>query len=146
MLLISHRGNISGRKPSKENTIPYIKEALKAGYYCEIDVWMKLPSKDFYLGHDKPDRKVSLRFLQTPRLILHAKNEQTFIELLKLGLHCFFHTNESIILTSHGWIWKYPTSMIYPGTIVLFPERFNFKKASLQNCAGICSDRIRSYK
>ena len=35
--LIAHMGNISGSNPSRENTVKYIKEALKAGYDVECD-------------------------------------------------------------------------------------------------------------
>ena len=38
MILISHRGNIDGKNPEKENTVAYITEALDKGYHCEIDV------------------------------------------------------------------------------------------------------------
>ena len=39
MKLISHRGNLEGRKPELENNPEYIDEALSKGYDVEIDVW-----------------------------------------------------------------------------------------------------------
>ncbi len=42
MFLISHRGNISGKLPERENTVDYIQEALGLGYDVEVDVWMVL--------------------------------------------------------------------------------------------------------
>ena len=39
MILISHRGNINGKKPNYENKPEYIWEALRKGYHCEVDVW-----------------------------------------------------------------------------------------------------------
>ena len=39
MKLISHRGNILGRKKQLENNPNYIENTLKLGYDVEIDVW-----------------------------------------------------------------------------------------------------------
>ena len=39
MILISHRGNIDGRIPEKENHPNYIDAAIKAGYDVEVDLW-----------------------------------------------------------------------------------------------------------
>ena len=52
MILISHRGNILGRKKQLENNPNYIDNALKLGYDVEVDVWSI--DKQFYLGHDEP--------------------------------------------------------------------------------------------
>ena len=41
MILISHRGNINGKNPEKENHPDYIWVAIQAGYEVEIDVWFK---------------------------------------------------------------------------------------------------------
>ena len=53
MILISHRGNIDGVKPTKENSPEYILEAISLGYDVEIDVW-KVDGK-WFLGHDEPE-------------------------------------------------------------------------------------------
>ena len=37
MKLISHRGNIDGPQPDRENSPNYINEAIEAGYNVEID-------------------------------------------------------------------------------------------------------------
>jgi hypothetical protein len=50
MILISHRGNINGKQPDKENHPLYIFEAIKQGFQVEIDVWF-IDGK-FKLGHD----------------------------------------------------------------------------------------------
>jgi hypothetical protein len=39
MILIAHRGNISGPNSDFENSIPYIQEALNQDYNVEVDVW-----------------------------------------------------------------------------------------------------------
>ena len=38
MRYISHRGNLTGRDPFRENTVEYIQEALDKGFDVEIDV------------------------------------------------------------------------------------------------------------
>ena len=38
MILISHRGNISGKNVSLENNPNYIKDAIYLGYNVEVDV------------------------------------------------------------------------------------------------------------
>ena len=40
MYLVSHRGNIQGKQPDRENSPGYIIEAVKSGYYCEVDIWV----------------------------------------------------------------------------------------------------------
>ena len=40
MKLISHRGNLNGRIPERENHPDYIDEAIEAGYDVEIDIWL----------------------------------------------------------------------------------------------------------
>jgi len=50
MILISHRGNVSGPNPKMENSPLFIQSALEQGFNVEIDVWYK--DKKFYLGHD----------------------------------------------------------------------------------------------
>ena len=39
MILISHRGNITGKQPELENDPNYIRAALDENYDVEIDVW-----------------------------------------------------------------------------------------------------------
>ena len=39
MILISHRGNITGPNKEMENKPEYIEKTLKMGYDVEIDVW-----------------------------------------------------------------------------------------------------------
>ena len=54
-ILISHRGNLTGKQPELENTPKYIDRAIAKGFYCEIDVHGK--DGALYLGHDQGDRK-----------------------------------------------------------------------------------------
>ena len=61
MKLISHRGNISGPNPERENHPEYIFEVLQAGYDVEIDVWFV--DNKFMLGHDEPQYEFPFELL-----------------------------------------------------------------------------------
>lgn len=87
MILISHRGNINGKKPNDENAPYYINEALKKGYNVEIDVWWF--NESFYLGHDKPIYKVEKKYLQNYKLWCHAKNIEAIINMENSNIHYF---------------------------------------------------------
>ena len=40
MILVSHRGNLSGPDPDKENNPTQINKTLDLGYDCEVDLWI----------------------------------------------------------------------------------------------------------
>ena len=60
-VLISHRGNLNGKQPHRENHPSYIDEALNLGYDCEIDFWYH--EDKFWLGHDTPQYEIELQSL-----------------------------------------------------------------------------------
>ena len=61
MIFISHRGNLDGLNPDRENSPEYIDEAIKLGFDVEIDVRTK--DGELWLGHDEPQYKVSEMWL-----------------------------------------------------------------------------------
>ena len=71
MKIISHRGNISGPNPDKENHPDYISCALFKVFDVEIDVWFI--NNEFWLGHDAPKYKVHKDYLtlQLLRIYIH---------------------------------------------------------------------------
>tara|TARA_R110002020_G_scaffold161550_2_gene346791 strand:- start:21692 stop:22132 length:441 start_codon:yes stop_codon:yes gene_type:complete len=146
MLLISHRGNINGRKPLEENQPAYIVSTLDAGYEVEIDVWRE--QDKWYLGHDKPEYLVEGSFLKTDRLWCHAKNLAALELLLDLGVNCFWHQNDDFTLTTKGYIWAFPGRPLCAKSICVLPELTSPTSLSYQPalCAGICSDFIERYK
>ena len=98
--LISHRGNVLGPNPSKENHPEYILNALK-NYDVEIDVWFE--NKNFYLGHDVPKYEVSKLFLFNEKFIIHAKSLETFLELEKYSdLEVFYQNQEDVVVTTQS--------------------------------------------
>lgn len=144
MILISHRGNISGKNPYNENNPSYIQNAVSCGYDCEIDVWYI--NGDFYLGHDKPDYKINYEFLQDNKFWCHAKNLESLEVMLNDDkIHCFWHETDKYTITSKKYIWAYPGSTVTGKhkSICVLPE---LNDQCVQNFTGVCSDFIGSYK
>ena len=65
MIVISHRGNISGPNEITENTPEQITKAIHAGYDVEVDVWCI--DSEFFLGHDEPKHRAEVALLCNPR-------------------------------------------------------------------------------
>jgi hypothetical protein len=142
MQLISHRGNLQGRKPNLENSPDYIQHALDSGVDVEIDV--HVVNREFWLGHDEPTYKVEEVFLTNPKLWCHAKTLGALNMMLdNKNIHCFWHQEDSYTLTSQGYVWTYPNEPLCSKSICVMPsEPYKFEK----NIHGICSDNILHYK
>jgi len=78
MILISHRGNTSAKRKELENSPTYVKQALHLGYDVEIDVWY---DNGWWLGHDEPQYKVDMNFLEDRRFWIHCKNLQALTQI-----------------------------------------------------------------
>jgi hypothetical protein len=149
MIKISHRGNIYGPEPSKENNPNYIYETLQKNYDCEIDLW--LVDKKIFLGHDKPDFEIPLSFLidHMNALWIHCKNLEILdfmVAMAKEGnsFNFFWHQKDNFTLTSKLFIWTYPGQQIQKFSIIVnlgLPN--NFRAAN--SFAGVCSDYIAYY-
>jgi len=136
MILISHRGNLNGVDSEKENSIEYISEALDRGFDVEVDVWYH--KDEFYLGHDEPQYKVNEKFLQQEGLWCHAKNIDALNRLIVNGkIHCFWHQEDDVALTSEGYLWTYPGKELTSNSIAVLPE----DDIDVE-IAGICSDYV----
>jgi 3-deoxy-D-manno-octulosonate 8-phosphate phosphatase (KDO 8-P phosphatase) len=104
MRIIAHRGNTNGAYPDKENTPEYLLDAVKRGFYVEVDVW-KIGDK-YFLGHDLPTHEVDKFFLFNNKFYVHCKNIQAFTTLSNYSqINCFYQTTEHVVLTSRGDIW-----------------------------------------
>ena len=141
-LLISHRGNIDGKIVERENSPEYIMEAINKGYSVEVDVWYV--SGVLYLGHDKPQYDISIDFLKNDKLWCHCKNIEALKYLIDNNIHCFFHQQDDVTLTSLGYIWTFPKKRLIEGSICVMPE-YGYE-GDLNVCYGICSDNIGDYR
>ena len=107
MRIISHRGNIRGRVPGRENAPSYIDCALGNGYDVEIDVWDI--DGEFWLGHDEPQYKVSWKWManRAELIWIHCKDITTLHEFTKYehaGYKYFWHDQDDHTLTSNKYI------------------------------------------
>lgn len=144
MKLISHRGNINGPN-ILENNPNYIDNTLMIGYDVEIDIW--LIDDQIYLGHDKPTYKIEMNWLvdRIDILWIHCKNTNV-LELLnecEYKFNYFWHENDAVTLTSHGFMWAYPGKQSIKNSIAVLPEIYN---DDVSRCYGICSDYISNYQ
>jgi hypothetical protein len=142
---ISHRGNLlAGQESPKENTVQAIDECICLGYEVEIDVWRT--DEGWFLGHDRPENKVSLFYLilNCRRLWFHCKNSAAFNVLKWFG--GFMHDSEpkAISLTIFNrLIWNHSSNHIYNDkTVCVMPELHNLKPSHYSAAYGVCSDDI----
>ena len=155
MMLISHRGNLNGKLPDRENSPKYIQEALDAGYSVEVDLWVSPRSLHgeypiLCLGHDNPQYKVTLEWLQERQnyLWIHCKNREALEFCLGKKLHCFWHDTDDYTMTSNGYVWAYP-GKLRAGmfTILVMPElHWSVEEIRNQRCFGVCSDIVAQLK
>ena len=145
MKLISHRGNLDG-KTDRENQPDYIMEALSSGFDVEVDVW-NITGR-YLLGHDTPLYIVGKRFLQNDNLWCHAKNILALESMLKDNIHCFWHQEDDVTLTSKGYMWTYPGKELTDKSVVVMPEHYLEKwwGHKFEKQIGICSDYINKYR
>lgn len=141
MILISHRGNLSGVDKKNENNPKYIRNALAQGFDVEIDV--RVFKNKLYLGHDEPQYKITDEFIENKKIWCHAKEYASLKLLAKLKCTYFWHQNDDYAICSNGYFWVYPGKKLLKNSICVLPEISNYKN---YNCAGICSDHIERYK
>ena len=145
MKFISHRGNLVGREPEKENLPSRIEECLDLGLDVEVDVWRV--GEKFYLGHDKPDHEIDIEFLKKAGLWCHAKNYQALeTMLLDSRIHYFWHQEDDYTITSQGFPWVYPGKRLLINSVCVMPERADYADEEIDSCYGICSDYILEHK
>jgi len=143
MILISHRGNVSGKIVELENRPDYLNLCLDRGFDVETDI--RLVENELLLGHDHPIHKVELSWLyeRKNKMWLHCKNLEAFEFFREKDFNIFWHDIDDYTLTSKGFIWAYPGKKLSKGSIAVLPEQWTEEKSL--NCLGICSDFIDKY-
>jgi hypothetical protein len=150
MILISHRGNTTGKLENWENEPTYIQQAINKGYNVEVDVWYK--DNIFWLGHDKPEYFIQFDWFEKrwDKLWIHCKNVEALVFFTNIShkgkpkqFQYFYHKDDIATLTSTCWIWAYPGNQPIKNSIAVLPELYN---DDVTKCYGICSDYIENYK
>ncbi len=143
MLWISHRGNLDGPIPERENHPDYIESALYLGVDVEVDVWFI--DGELYLGHDAGIYSMPKEYLSNQRMWFHCKNVSALDFFKKTDrVKYFWHQNDDYTLTSNRKIWTYPGKLLMPGCIAVVPEIAY--KGNLWECHAICTDFVYNYK
>jgi hypothetical protein len=141
-ILISHRGNTSGPNPNEENHPFYVQATLNQGIHVEIDLWVI--DGEYFLGHDEPQYPVNKPFLTQIGLLVHCKNCEAVSALLafKEQMLFFWHQEDDMTLTSHGYVWVYPGKPIPDGgrSVAVLPELH--PEWDLTNAVAICTDYV----
>jgi hypothetical protein len=151
MLLISHRGNLNGPNPQKENSFNYILKALKSHPDLEVEVDLWRIDNKWYLGHDKPEHRISFSrlLLSRKRLWFHCKN----LEALSFcsgnygdAVKAFWHEEDKYTLTTNRYIWTFPNQLTTKNSILVVLKKEDnllyksrIEKNEIQ-VRGICTD------
>lgn len=148
MKFIAHRGNTNGKSDLENNPI-HILSALQNGFDAEVDLWVHRDS--LFLGHDFPEYKINLEFLNeySDRLWIHCKNYLALelLEMFSNDLNFFWHQNDSYTLTSKGYIWIYPGLPVVNGrSISVMPESVDSSLEDIGRSFGVCSDNVEFYR
>ena len=117
MKIISHRGNVRGAIPDRENRPSYIDCAIGNGYDVEIDD--RLIAGQLWLGHDEPQYKVEHSWLQPRKeyLWIHCKDLAAAKECWEYQSFC--HTSDPYTYTSTGKIWLHDLSMKIDNNVII---------------------------
>jgi len=113
MKIISHRGNIKGLNPRRENSPSYIDCAIQLGYDVEIDI--RFLDDILWLGHDEPQYKVEINWLlsRKEKIWVHCKNLEacSFLSRHKNDINYFSHSHDPVVLVSNGMTWVHDLSL-----------------------------------
>lgn len=141
MIYIAHRGNMSG-PTSGENNPSYIDAALDEGYHAEIDI--RVIDGNLYLGHDTCQYDVDLQWLENrkDRLWIHCKNLESVEFFHGTEYNYFWHEEDTLTITSKGYLWVYPGKQPIRNSIAVMPEIYN---DNITGCVGVCTDFVLKY-
>ena len=145
--LISHRGNIEGIDPERENSLEYVQESLDKGYHCMVDVWL-VGGKHVASGVEGARFPTTIEFLRNEKIICKARSPEALEFLLRSKVHCFAASSISFSLTNGGLIWVEPGGKVTPRGVLTMPEWTMPDVGAIASlpCAGICSNQIGEVK
>lgn len=150
MKIISHRGNIKGLNPKRENAPSYIDCALQLGYDVEVDI--RLIEEELWLGHDEPQYKITLDWLllRKEKLWIHCKDlfSASLLHSLHNELKYFCHIGDPIVLVSNGMLWVHDLSLVLDDKCVipLLSEEQIFSYKGTNKVYAVCTDHVNSCK
>ena len=143
MLYISHRANLEGLNPEKENNPEYIDEAIFKGYDVEID--LRVQDGNLFLGHDEPQYLITSSWLTERRnnLWIHVKDYGALVRIVRTELKFFCHEQDKYTLTSNGYIWSHDlTNKMTDKCIVPLLSSESVEGYNQNGFYAVCSDYI----
>jgi hypothetical protein len=140
MIWISHRANIQGPDPDRENNLLSILDLLQKNIHVEIDVWHN--GKELFLGHDLPNCAFDLNEIEKYKSLvyIHCKNFEALDYFIGSNWNYFFHDADEFTLTSDQKIWTYPNKIVGKNSIIVCKTLEEQKFYKNTDCFGICSD------
>ena len=146
MLLIAHRGNISGPNPERENTPDYIEETISKGFDVEIDV--RYRDNKILLGHDNGETEIPAEWIEdrANKLWIHCKNLQALRFFYDTNFNYFWHQEDDFTLTGRNIIWVYPRQEVTDKSVIVCQTMQECEDYINSNALGMCSDYVGTYR
>jgi hypothetical protein len=135
---IAHRGNLTGRQPAEENRLEYLLHAYNECGAIECDI--RTHDGKLYYGHDEPIELVDTNLILQYQWYCHAKDLDSLCTLLAMGAHVFWHQQDTITLTSKGYIWCYPDVYLIDPMAIWLDFENKFDDMNMVGGFGLCSD------
>ena len=142
-IIISHMGNIHGRRPEQENTMPYVQQALKEGWHVCVDV--AFSNGSFILPHDGGYHVAPPAFLSKQRMWCRASDPETMDALCNINAHAFLVSSDFMSLTSAQFLWTLPPHALVSRSIAVYPELAEPGWLDNFEPAGLCSNEPARY-
>jgi hypothetical protein len=142
-IIISHLGNIDGRQPDRENTLPYVKEALAAGWHVCVDVWYT--NGGFVLPSASGAYHLPPALLSNCRVWSRTYDPETIHALCTIKAHCVIAAESPVLLTSEQFLWTLPPTPLASRAIAVFPELATPEWLEQYEPAGLCSNEPVRY-
>jgi len=142
-IIISHLGNINGRQEDKENTLPYVQKALKAGWHVCVDIVFHQGS--FLMPFKGGFHLAPPAMLSKQRVWCRAHDAETVDALCNINAHCFLNSESFMSLTSAQFIWTLPPHDLVARSIAMLPETGYADWLTKFEPAGLCSNEPVRY-
>ena len=142
-IIIAHLGNINGRKPERENQLPYLKAALKAGWHVCADVIFS--NGAFLLPHIDGFHTAPPAFFSNQRVWSRCQDAETLDALCNIGAHALLATEAPLALTTSQFIWTLPPRELAQRSIAVYPELAAPNWLTPYEPAGLCSNSPQVY-
>lgn len=142
-IIISHLGNLDGRQPDLENTLPYLQTALKKGWHVCAQVFFR--HGKFLLPHNAGLTPVPPAFFSNQKVWCVALDPPTLDALCDINAHTIPATAADVVLTSAQFLWTLPPATLTPRSIAVFPELAESTWFGDNEHAGICTNAPEVY-